>query len=299
MTDQIDPNMLYLNGTIDPDNPNRPLIFWGYMKKHGTITVQQARDRALLLYKITAIAETEVLVAEKMAKDINSTDKNPSKDFEERFYQCLQMTCSARPELPDGITIAFHTKTKQPLIDMDWYGSSILQDVDTIRDHANCLIQVAESAQSDRWFYSFLGNTMGLQIDEVKMLLADFAKWRQTQELEESLNIDVEAISTKEKLALALVASGAPSEMIEKAKQGYYDDYESELAAPIVQLVADLQAAGLEELRQKAIDGEFDGTPEESEAWFEREGKHHMPPEMWSTFGYNPNKRHKPKGFGS
>lgn len=80
--------------------------------------------------------------------------------------------------------------------------------------------------------------------------------------------------STKERLAEALTQASAPAAMIQRARHGDYDDYESELGTPIVQLVRDCQAAGLPALAQRAINGEFDGTKEEADAWFAREGRH-------------------------
>lgn len=102
---------------------------------------------------------------------------------------------------------------------------------------------------------------------------------------------------TTERLAAALEAAAAPLEMIERAREGYYDDYKSPLATPCVQLVNDLHELGLAELRDRAINGEFDGTPQESAAWFESEGKEYLPQSMWGLFSDQP-KREKPKGFG-
>lgn len=58
------------------------------------------------------------------------------------------------------------------------------------------------------------------------------------------------------------------------ARAGRYDDYEGETATPIIDLVNDLKAAGEHDLAKRAINGEFDATKEEAEAWYEREGKH-------------------------
>lgn len=58
--------------------------------------------------------------------------------------------------------------------------------------------------------------------------------------------------------------------MAEKAATGYYHDFMSPLDLPEIQLVADLAAAGTPEalaLRVRVMDGEFDATLEESEAW--------------------------------
>jgi hypothetical protein len=74
-------------------------------------------------------------------------------------------------------------------------------------------------------------------------------------------------MSTADRLAQVLQEAGAPAAMIVRAKTGIYDDYRSPLAMPISQLVADAQAAGLSDIMARAMDGEFDGTKEESEAW--------------------------------
>jgi hypothetical protein len=61
-----------------------------------------------------------------------------------------------------------------------------------------------------------------------------------------------------EKLAQALHAEGL-FDMEAKAREGYYGDFTSPLATPIMQLVKDLQAKGARALAERAMDGEFDG----------------------------------------
>ena len=78
---------------------------------------------------------------------------------------------------------------------------------------------------------------------------------------------------TKEKLARALMEANAPAQMVERARAGFYDDYESPSATPIANLVRDLQMVGLGDLAKRAVNGEFDSTREEAEEWFKREGK--------------------------
>ena len=78
---------------------------------------------------------------------------------------------------------------------------------------------------------------------------------------------------TTKKLAVELEKAGAPQDMIQAARDGYYDDYLSDLATPIHQLVKDATKHGLNEIAERAKDGEFDTTKEESQEWFEKEGK--------------------------
>lgn len=72
-----------------------------------------------------------------------------------------------------------------------------------------------------------------------------------------------------ERLAQALEAADDPrlAPLIERARAGYYDDFKSNLPNPIMQLVYTLNALGHTALAQRAIDGEFDATPAEAQAW--------------------------------
>ena len=80
-------------------------------------------------------------------------------------------------------------------------------------------------------------------------------------------------MSTKERLAKALSDANAPEWMVKNARNGQYDDFESSVPNPIMTLVNDCRGAGLESIAKQAINGDFDATKEESDAWYEREGK--------------------------
>lgn len=80
-------------------------------------------------------------------------------------------------------------------------------------------------------------------------------------------------MKTKEKLARELQIAKAPGWMVANAIQGYYDDFESNIAAPITQLITDCRANGLDEFSYRVMNGEFDSTKEESESWFQKEDK--------------------------
>ena len=80
-------------------------------------------------------------------------------------------------------------------------------------------------------------------------------------------------MTTKERLGKALEEAGAPKSMIEMARAGEYDDFESNSMTPQIDLVRDLRAEKMEAFAERVINGEFDATKEEAEDWFEREGK--------------------------
>lgn len=66
-------------------------------------------------------------------------------------------------------------------------------------------------------------------------------------------------MNAKEKLADALTKANAPPAMIDDARRGRYADFESDSATPIFDLVRDCRAAGLDDIAQRAMGGEFDG----------------------------------------
>ncbi len=83
-----------------------------------------------------------------------------------------------------------------------------------------------------------------------------------------------EGVSTKARLAHDLEAAGAPKDMVLRALGGFYDDFDSPLATPMIQLVADARAAGLEGIAKAAMHGAYDGTREEGERWYAQKGHH-------------------------
>ena len=79
---------------------------------------------------------------------------------------------------------------------------------------------------------------------------------------------------TKVRLARALRLIELDS-LAAEAERGMYDDYESPMAFPLINLVHRLGEAGTSEaaaLAERVKDGEFDGTKDEADAWARREG---------------------------
>jgi len=80
-------------------------------------------------------------------------------------------------------------------------------------------------------------------------------------------------ISTKEKLAQVLHAAGL-FDLEALARLGRFDDFESESATPIVDLVVALEKANQHALAERARNGEFDASKEEAEKWYASSGHH-------------------------
>ena len=80
-------------------------------------------------------------------------------------------------------------------------------------------------------------------------------------------------LSTKERLARDIEALAKAMQdpelmpMIRRAREGYYDDYETTIATPQMALANDFRSLGYEGMMHKAMDGRWDSTKEEGAAW--------------------------------
>lgn len=97
-------------------------------------------------------------------------------------------------------------------------------------------------------------------------------------------------LPTSERLARALEAEYQKTpkprllQLARLAREGRYDDFKSPLPFPLVSLVGELQRLGLDDLAGRVKGGEFDATAEESQAWFEVEGKAMLAGKDMETF---------------
>jgi hypothetical protein len=80
-----------------------------------------------------------------------------------------------------------------------------------------------------------------------------------------------ERIPTTERLARALEALGDPrpevQTLIAEARAGKYDDFKTNLAFPLIELVQRLRFLNLHALAERVISGEFDAQKWEAEEW--------------------------------
>jgi hypothetical protein len=83
-----------------------------------------------------------------------------------------------------------------------------------------------------------------------------------------------DCMRTKERLAQALQEAGADPLTIHAARRGRYDDFESDSATPISDLVREARRQGLVTIAIRAMSGEFDATAEEADEWFKSQPRY-------------------------
>jgi hypothetical protein len=75
------------------------------------------------------------------------------------------------------------------------------------------------------------------------------------------------AAPTAENLAKELEKANAPQWLIDEARANSFHDYLSDRTFPEVDLVINLRNLNMNDFAQRVIDGEFDASKEESDAW--------------------------------
>ena len=91
-----------------------------------------------------------------------------------------------------------------------------------------------------------------MEDDKILPVIAEVSMWKVRPSEERQM-------TAKEKLVAALREAEASDTMIEYAQSGGYDDFESDSATPIMDLVRDCRNAGFDDIARRARNGEFDG----------------------------------------
>lgn len=185
-------NTIYVNATIAPDGKT-PLVFWHYCGHEGTLTLLEARARAEALLMAAAIAETEARVAVKLTgiddPKLKGFGRTKEREKAENDFKVMRGFMRAvRFPLPEEITPIFGQRTHLPLVNIDCYGEPIQAETSTVRDHAFGLLECAEAAESDRFFYYFLAKEAGLKMEDVNKMLQSFAMFRRRVQLQDLLD---------------------------------------------------------------------------------------------------------------
>lgn len=188
MEEVIDPDTIYVESTVSPLNLEpRVLIRW--QGNEGILTSTEARKRAIALIQAVAMAATEGGIFKVLTPDIK-----PSKGFgkvkprtEEMIaVGVLRLLREVREPLPADIDPIFGYNTHKPLIKYCWGDHVGTLELDTAKHHAQALLEVAEGAETDSFFFKFcFKHDMDKQVAED--ILSELRLFRQQSWLEELL----------------------------------------------------------------------------------------------------------------
>lgn len=141
-------------------------------------------------------------------------------------------------------------------------------------DHGRNVLAAYQCAELDTQYWRFLHHTIGLPAERCRAVVNDVGLWVVVED----------QIPTSLRLARDLREEQCPPELVERAREGAYDEFESDDAIPLVQLAADLRAAGRDDLAGRVVAGEWEASKDEGDAWMEREGAEFLG-ELWRSVG--------------
>lgn len=162
------------------------LISWG--DSTGVISATDARKRAFALITAIAIAQTEGGIFKTLAPDIKPKGfgKVTLTKQEDMAVKVLHLIRDVRVPLPPDIEPTFGYNTQQPLVKYKWGNQEGMLELDTAKHHAQVLLEVAEAAQTDSFFYKFC-DSQNLDKQVAVDILKEFALFRQQNWLEDLL----------------------------------------------------------------------------------------------------------------
>lgn len=268
----------------DPDGSPTCLLQWG--GSEWTASVHDVRQTALDLVTCAAYAEVMMHLMRKL--DL------PAPVLSQMFTEILSSSTD-RPMFGTPATFAMSpagsSTTRQGCVAFVRGRLQGTVTPATAREMAMQWLGAAEASESDQLVVEALrtaGHATPEQIDGLFRYLQALRSRTPDLTAPGATEGD-EVVPTAERLARALDAAMLP-EMAARAREGYYDEWRSELPFPLMQLVNDLNAAGRVDLVERVKAGEFDATAEEAQAWAASpEGQETMQA-LWSSVRKAPEK---------
>ncbi|MBO3459935.1 hypothetical protein G7B40_040115 [Aetokthonos hydrillicola Thurmond2011] len=181
----FDPDTIYVESTVSSGS-QQPNVLQRYRDSEVMFTAEQARERGAAILRAAAYAETEAAVFKTLI-GINPKSKGfgeiPKKDLE-MAAMMLQLVRDQREPLPQGIDCIFGFNTQKPIVVLEWNEVKLQLDLPEARHHALALLAAADAADSDAFLYQFMTGATDMELEEVGVLIQQFALYRQRRQLE-------------------------------------------------------------------------------------------------------------------
>jgi hypothetical protein len=163
---------ILITTSLDPAT-SEAFVGWQYKDRRDYVSIATAISRGKALLDACAVAEVEGRVAQTIAKNTQSPIKN-----------VLALVRASRPANPcgdHGANPIYGCKTNRPLVEIAWYGETLVFDIEDARDHATILLEAAEAARTDQWLGAAF-HSMGLNDELKERVLDNFRAFRASQE---------------------------------------------------------------------------------------------------------------------
>jgi hypothetical protein len=190
-------NTIWTNASLTPNL--QPCVIWQYKQFSGFYGLPEARAKGRGILEAAAIAQAEANIVMELATSVIKPSKGFGNDSYEKDAQMvglLNMVRKARthgaqlsPLIP-GVIPILGFETKQPLLDLLWYGESIQMELTSANYHGETLLRTAEVAESDAFLRFFLSQQCSVPLENTQIMIENFGLYRNQQSLEQLIGLE-------------------------------------------------------------------------------------------------------------
>jgi hypothetical protein len=183
MTESSEEKSLSIVSSVSPGSW-QPMVLQFYGQNTVTMSAEVARKRAIAILQAIAYADSEATVFKAIAGvGHQGFGKIPQKSLK-AATQIVEIMRQHRQALSEGIDVFFGYNTRQGIVKLFWDDIEIQFSLDDAYRHATLLLEVAEAAESDSFFYKFLTSKLDIEPEVVQHLMDEFFSHREKTRLE-------------------------------------------------------------------------------------------------------------------
>jgi hypothetical protein len=168
-------------------NNREPLVFMTWQGVEGTLSSTQARTRGLALLRAVAIAQTEEVIFKTLAPEAKRYkgfgEYKPTKD-EIMSARLLELLRENQDFNHPDIKPIYGTIAQKGLISYRWSTIEKILTQEEAQEHAAILIETAEAAENDSFFYRFFEEKLQFESEFVEDIIRDYQLFKQQKYLE-------------------------------------------------------------------------------------------------------------------
>lgn len=168
-------------------NNSDPLVIISWQGVEGTLSSREARSRGMALIKATMIAVTEENIVKILAPESKPRkgfgDLNPTKNEVMTAY-LIKMLRERQAFAHPDIKPIYAVNNQRGAISYSWETVTEVLNIDVASHHATALIEAAEAAENDSFFYRFFEDKLELGKDLIEEMIEEYKLFKQQQYLE-------------------------------------------------------------------------------------------------------------------
>ncbi|ACC81147.1 hypothetical protein [Nostoc punctiforme] len=142
-----------------------------------------ATQHAIAIFNAAAYAESEVALFKALVPNVPKGFGKPSKDVQMALMM-LKMLRDKREPLPSNISGIFGFNTQKPLVEIDYGKFKLQYELDEVRFHAASLLEAAEAARFDAFWFKFGNQELGLEELEILGIVQKYRLYKQKYSIE-------------------------------------------------------------------------------------------------------------------